>query len=88
MKSLYNLVLLIQYVYLVVVGLRWPSNTKMEKLTMQNIRLDNERLQHETLKFKKKTQKMSEELFFIQNKELYYWKIQSEFNVFVLEPIS
>lgn len=55
---------------------------------MQNIRLDNERLQHETLKFKKKTQKMSEELFFIQNKELYYWKIQSEFNVFVLEPIS
>lgn len=57
MKSLYNLVLLIQYVYLVVVGLRWPSNTKMEKLTMQNIRLDNERLQHETLKLKKNNSK-------------------------------
>lgn len=67
---------------------RLSCNTEMEELTKKNIKLDNERLQLEILKLKKETEKMSEELCFIQIRKLYYHlKIQSEFQVSVVEPI-
>lgn len=67
---------------------RSSCNTEIEELTMKNIKLDNERLQLEILKLKKETEKMSEEMSFIQIRKLYYHlKIQSEYQVSVAEPI-
>lgn len=51
---------------------RNPQAEELERLTAENIKLDNQRLEWEIMKLKKETEKISEEITYIKKKKVHH----------------